>query len=71
MEKVKSITPDRRNKIRIRTREPEFDFFKILSSIRQNPFYTGDNNRNWKVDFNYVIESPAKYQPIIERYKEH
>lgn len=71
LEKVKSITPDRRNKIRIRTREPEFDFFKILSSIRQNSFYTGDNTRNWKVAFNYVVESQSNYLPIIEKLKEH
>lgn len=70
LERVKTITPDRRNKIRIRVREPEFDFFKILSSIRQNNFYRGENNRGWKVEFNYVIESQAKYVPILERFKD-
>lgn len=70
LQTVRSITPDRRNKIRVRCREPEFDFFKILSSIRQNGFYRGDNDRGWKVEFNYVIESQAKYMPIIERLKE-
>jgi hypothetical protein len=71
LESVRSITTDRRNKIRIRTREPEFDFFKILVSIRQNSFYRGENDRQWKVEFNYVIESQAKYIPILERYKEN
>lgn len=71
LETVRSITPDRRNKIRIRTREPEFDFFKILVSIRQNSFYRGENDRQWKVEFNYVIESQSKYVPILERFKEN
>jgi hypothetical protein len=71
LESVRSITIDRRNKIRIRTREPEFDFFKILVSIRQNSFYRGENDRQWKVEFNYVIESQAKYIPILERFKEN
>lgn len=71
LESIQSLTTDRRTKIRIRTREPEFDFFKVLTSIRQNSFYRGENERGWKVDFNYVIESSKKYLPIIERYKEH
>lgn len=71
LDPINSISADRRNKIRIRVREPEFNFFKILSSIRQNAFYRGENDREWKVTFNYVIESQKKYISIIEKFREN
>ncbi len=70
LEQVKDITPDRREKIRIRSREPGFDFFKILGAIRQNAFYKGENSSNWKIDFNYVIHSQKNYVKLIEKFKE-
>lgn len=71
LETVQEITKDRRDKIRIRTREPAFDFFKILGAIRQNSFYRGENSSNWKIDFNYVIHSEKNYIKLIEKYKEN
>lgn len=71
LESVQEISKDRRDKIRIRTREPAFDFFKILGSIRQNSFYRGENSSNWKIDFNYVIHSEKNYIKLIEKYKEN
>lgn len=70
LESVREISKDRRDKIRIRTREPAFDFFKILGAIRQNSFYKGENNNGWKIDFNYVIHSEKNYIKLIEKYKE-
>lgn len=70
LEEVRDITDDRRDKVRIRTREPSFDFFKLLAVIRKEKWLTGDNNNGWKITFNYLIESPKKYMPIIEKFKE-
>jgi hypothetical protein len=69
LEVVRSITDDRKDKIRVRVREPDFDFFKVLASIRQNKFYLGENNNGWKVTFNYIIKSQKNYTEILEKYK--
>lgn len=64
---VQDIGDERRDKIRIRTKEDTFDFFKILTVIRQDQFYTGE--KGWKITFNYVIDSKKNYVPIIEKSK--
>lgn len=69
LEKVSEITQERRDKIRIRTREPSFDFVKILQSIQQHKWYTGDNDRGWKITFNYLIKNETNYVEIIEKFK--
>lgn len=71
LETVREITDDRRDKIKIRTREPGFDFFKILATIRQQKWLTGDSKNGWKVTFNYLIDSQKKYTEIIEKYHEN
>lgn len=67
---VKQITKDRSDKIRCRAREPAFDFFKILGTIRQDSFYRGENGNGWKVDFNFIIRSEKNYTNLIEKFKE-
>lgn len=67
LEKVGEITDDRKDKIRTRTREPGFDFFKAIKSITKNSFYRGENNNGWKVTFNYVINSQKNYTTMIEK----
>jgi len=65
--KVNSITPKRRTKFKVRIREPEFEFIKILDAIRRNDFYLGKGNSDWKVDFDFIIHSQDNYIKIIER----
>jgi hypothetical protein len=64
---VRNSTHDRQQKIKTRSNEPAFDFFKILESIRRNKNYQGDNSSGWKVDFNYIIASEKNYISIIEK----
>lgn len=71
LETVREITDDRREKIRIRSREPGFDFIKALAVIRQRKDYRGENKTGWKVNFNYLIASQKNYTEIIEKYAEH
>lgn len=68
--KAKS-TEHRKRKITTRAREPDFDFFRVLASIKQNADYRGENKSGWKVEFNFIIESEKNYISILERYKEH
>lgn len=64
---VKTSTYDRQQKIKTRSQESGFDFFRILESIRKNKNYQGDNSSGWKVDFNYIIASEKNYISIIEK----
>lgn len=64
---VKTSTYDRQQKIKTRSQEAGFDFFRILESIRKNKNYQGDNSSGWKVDFNYIIASEKNYISIIEK----
>lgn len=64
--KVGLITENRKAKIRTRTREPAFDFMKILEAIKKNEFYLG-RQTDWKVDFDHIIHSQDNYVKILER----
>lgn len=66
LQTVEQITTKRKNKFSTRMREPAFDFFNILKFIKNSPFMKGDNNRGWKVDFNFIIESEDNYVKILE-----
>lgn len=60
----------RTQKIKTRLKEPAFDFVKILTEIKKAPHCLGQNDRGWKVDFDWIIENEKQYVRIIEgRYK--
>ena len=61
-----TITDNRKSKIRIRVREPMFKFFEILNVINQSKFLKGENDRGWKVDFDFIIHSEQNYIQILE-----
>jgi hypothetical protein len=71
LEAVREITDDRREKIRVRSREPGFDFMKALAVIRQRKDYRGENKSGWKINFNYLIASQKNYTEVIEKHTEH
>lgn len=65
--KVAAITSKRREKFKVRIREQEFNFLAILEGIRGNDFYLGKSDKQWKVDFDFIIESQDRYIKILER----
>jgi len=60
------LTDHRRKKFDTRIREPGFDFVEILHAIKKSAFLKGSNDRNWKVSFEYIIDSQEKYTKILE-----
>lgn len=64
--KVVTLTDARRAGIRRRLAEPVFDLEKVLEGIRQSGFLRGQNDRGWRVDFDYVFESASGYVKILE-----
>lgn len=71
LESVREITDDRRDKLRIRAREPGFDFMKALAVIRQRKDYQGENKSGWKITFNYLIASQKNYTEVLEKHQEN
>lgn len=64
------VTESRKSKIRTRVREPSFDFIEILKKITKSAFLKGDNDRGWKVDFDFIMENDSNYIKILEeKYK--
>jgi len=65
--KVRSVSDKRERKLKERIRESEFDFTSILTAIEEQPFLLGDNDRNWIVSFDWIIDSDHNYIKILER----
>lgn len=61
-----TLSESRKKKFKVRIKEPPFDFYKILEGIHNSKFCRGDNNRNWKVDWDWVFENDQNYIKIIE-----
>lgn len=68
--KLLKITDKRRSAIKQRLKEKEFDFQIILNKIRQCSFLLGNNNRGWKVDFDFVINKNSYIYILEGKYSE-
>lgn len=60
------VTDHRRKKLETRVREPGFDFVAVLQAIKKSPFLQGKNDRGWKVDFEFIVNSEENYTKIVE-----
>jgi hypothetical protein len=63
---VKTLTDKRRAGIRNRLRSADFNMAEVLSKIRESQFLLGDNNRGWKVSFDFIFCTQDKYIEILE-----
>ncbi len=67
---IMTLTNKRISNIKARLKETEFDFPEILKKIAESSFLLGANNRNWKVDFDFIFSSTNNYLKILEnKYK--
>lgn len=65
LSKVISLSTTRKKKITARLKEDQFDFEKILEEIKKSNFLLG-KAKDWKVDFDFVINSEGNYLKILE-----
>lgn len=67
--KVLKISDSRQSKINARIKESkDFKaiFEEVIKKINVTPFLTGENNRGWKVDFDWIIENDKNYLKALE-----
>ena len=66
--KILELSDVRRNALKERFREKEFDLFKILDNIKHSDFLLG--NKGWKADFDWLFGSKNNYLKVLEgKYK--
>lgn len=64
---IKEISEKRRQKLKKRFERESFrDFGAILQAIEKQPFLMGENPRQWKVDFDWLIENDTNYLKVLE-----
>lgn len=63
---IKSIDRKRKDKLKVRFSEEEFNLKEIFKIIPLSPFLCGVNDRGWKVSFDWIIENSNNYLKILE-----
>ena len=72
IKQIKLLTKTRKQKLKARLKEDEFNFDKILDSASKQSFLFGENDRGWQMDFDWLIKNDSNYIKIIEeRYKKN
>ena len=65
---MKKVTPERKRKILKAAKE--YDLIEIFKTVQKSRFLTGENDREWKADFDWIIK-PANIVKIHEgRYND-
>lgn len=64
--KIIKLSDTRISGIKQRMKEKEFQLEKIYERIQRSPFLLGNNDRGWKVDFDFIFCSKTKYLKILE-----
>lgn len=63
---VIKLSDSRREKLKTRLSEPAFDFPAILQKIKECKWLLGQNDRGWKVDFDWILKNDTNYTKVLE-----
>lgn len=66
---VKRLSKERKTKLKTRiesNKDFKADFEKCILKIQETPFLLGDNDRKWRVDFDWIIDNDTHYLKILE-----
>ncbi len=65
---IKEISDKRRAHLKKRFEKESFrGFDKIIEAIKEQPFLMGQNERGWKVSFDWLIDNDTNYLKVLER----
>jgi hypothetical protein len=65
--KVVLLSNSRKNKLKVRLEKKEFDFDNILKAIDEQPWLFGNNDREWCISFDWIIENDTNFLKVLER----
>jgi hypothetical protein len=65
--KVVLLSNSRKNKLKVRLEKKEFDFDDILKAIDEQPWLFGNNDREWCISFDWIIENDTNFLKVLER----
>jgi len=66
--RVERFTKERKQKLSARLREVGLEGWeKAINAIRGSKFHCGQNDRNWRATFDFVVRSENKVAELIER----
>lgn len=64
--RVRKLTPARRQQLRSRLKDCSVDdFTEAIAAIERSPFLRGDNERNWRITFDFLLK-PSNFAKLIE-----
>jgi hypothetical protein len=64
--KIKKLSHGRELKVKARLKDPDFDFIEVMKAIKKSAMLKGDNERGWKVDFDFIFKNDTNYLKIVE-----
>ncbi len=64
---VKELTKTREAKLKSRLKNHLFNIDEIISSLNEQPFLLGDNDRKWTVSFDWIIENESNFIKVLEK----
>lgn len=64
--KIVELSKSRKDKLEARLKRPNFNFEAILAAAQKQPFLFGENERRWKLNFDFIVENDSNYLGILE-----
>ncbi len=66
--KIHTFTKHRKRILATRSKEPEFaeKWRLIVEKLSRSPFHTGQNNRKWRADIDWLLKNDTNYVKILE-----
>ncbi|MHC4623379.1 MAG: replication protein [Planctomycetota bacterium] len=66
--RIKSMTPDRRTKLRTRMKEPDFadNWQEIVDRISASSFCTGGGEKKWRAGVDWLLGNSSNYVKVLE-----
>jgi len=66
--KVREVSEGRRAKLKKRYESTSFqEFSKILEAVKEQSFLMGENDRKWKITFDWLIDNGTNFLKVLER----
>ena len=65
LSKIKSLSKTRLSKLALRVKEG-FKIEEIIPAIKRQPFLAGDNGKDWKISFDWIIENDTNWMKVLE-----